>query len=1149
MTNPNSNSHVIQSKGVKAMLIDESFETSVPPTSWTLASPDGGTGWNQQTDGTTPIPGWTGGTVTTPDGGGNAIAYCTWSTGGASSNDQWLISPQITVASGDMLVFETINFYAQYVDVMEVKLSTTDAATASFTIDLGTITWDGSGSGAGEWTEYSYDLSAYDGQSVYIAFREVIADNQVDGAAIGLDLVKVGSPAALDAGIVDIDLPPIFGTGLVDIMGTVQNFGTDNLVSFDVVYTIDGTDVSAVYSVNSIDIAYGETSTFTHDVQYDFTTAATYNVEVEISNINGGTDENLENNVLAIDVEAAEGVVPRRVLHEVLTSSSCAPCAATNPVIDGVVFNSANVPNSTVVKYQVSWPGDGDPYQTPMAADRVTYYGTEAVPDFWVDGNNDSGSSYTQAAFDNYFAIPSFFEIEGEHSIVGDQVDVDVTITPNADFSGVCQVVVIEKVTTENVSSNGETEFHNVAMAMLPTTAGTTVDLTAGTPYTFSVSKDMSDTFVEEMFDLEVVLFLQVPDTKEVMQSNYSVLNNPGSDLVVTDVEVVSDVVDCVYSDASEILVTLFNFGSDDITEFDVSYTVDGGDPVSETVTYTILAGEIYTYPFPTTVNLSSLGIHEIVVNASFAADIYTENNTATATAISADDLITVNIIFDDYPGETSWDLVDQSTGTVIAEGSGYSDETTLTQEICALSDACYTFTIYDAYSDGMCCSYGDGSYSVERGGVEVASGGSFADFESTDISISIDIELDDISICPGEAIIFQIPGMGVYDTDPGTMDNTTPGTTTVNYVIDEAGVCEVSESFDVIVLSDVLDIIDDDITICAGEEITFSVGDGVYDPASVDNMIVATTSVSYILNGGTACELTTTFDVIVKNNDIDIVLEDIYVCPGETIEYVIGGTGVFDVDASTIDNSTPATTTVIYTVAEGAMQCEVSETFDVIVVVATMDIAPEDITVCEGEEITFLIGTGVFDPASVANDVVGVTTVTYTVNEGMTCESSETFDVTVNEMPEAIIVLGSGYELSTTSDDAIQWYLDAVEIEDVTGQTYVCAVDGEYYAVMSNEFCTNQSNTITVTGTYAELIKNESINVFPNPANNKLFIEFENFSELSVIVMDCTGKVVISKEIISGEFVDVSDLATGVYFVNVKNSNNVGGMYKIVIE
>jgi len=43
------------------------------------------------------------------------------------------------------------------------------------------------------------------------------------------------------------------------------------------------------------------------------------------------------------------------------------------------------------------------------------------------------------------------------------------------------------------------------------------------------------------------------------------------------------------------------------------------------------------------------------------------------------------------------------------------------------LSAACYTFTISDAYGDGICCTYGSGSYTLkDAAGTTLASGGTF---------------------------------------------------------------------------------------------------------------------------------------------------------------------------------------------------------------------------------------------------------------------------------------------------------------------------------------------------------------------------------------------------------------------------------------
>ncbi len=173
------------------IVLDESFEgATFPPTGWVKASPDGGTGWNRQTAGTTPIPGWNGGTVTTPTGGGTAVAYCTWNTGGATSNDQWLITPQIaSVQTDDSLSFWMRKF-GSYVDHLDIKISTTTATVAAMTVNVATVNFAVADSG---WIQYKYKIGNLVpvGSNIYIGFREYVADNVNDGASFSLDLVQV----------------------------------------------------------------------------------------------------------------------------------------------------------------------------------------------------------------------------------------------------------------------------------------------------------------------------------------------------------------------------------------------------------------------------------------------------------------------------------------------------------------------------------------------------------------------------------------------------------------------------------------------------------------------------------------------------------------------------------------------------------------------------------------------------------------------------------------------------------------------------------------------------------------------------------------------------------------------------------------------
>ncbi len=93
----------------------------------------------------------------------------------------------------------------------------------------------------------------------------------------------------------------------------------------------------------------------------------------------------------------------------------------------------------------------------------------------------------------------------------------------------------------------------------------------------------------------------------------------------------------------------------------------------------------------------------------------------------------TLSITMDNYPEDVSWQVVD-SNGAIIASGSNYSNAT-VTETFCLDPGACYNFTISDAYSDGICCYSGNGSYTVTNAsGATVAAGGEYTDSETTQI-------------------------------------------------------------------------------------------------------------------------------------------------------------------------------------------------------------------------------------------------------------------------------------------------------------------------------------------------------------------------------------------------------------------------------
>lgn len=98
---------------------------------------------------------------------------------------------------------------------------------------------------------------------------------------------------------------------------------------------------------------------------------------------------------------------------------------------------------------------------------------------------------------------------------------------------------------------------------------------------------------------------------------------------------------------------------------------------------------------------------------------------------------LSLSINFDNYPQETTWQILDED-GAQVAAGGPYGsqpDGSTISLEIC-LPDGCYTFEILDSANDGLCCQFGEGSYTLNGPDGTIASGADFGSSESTDFCV-----------------------------------------------------------------------------------------------------------------------------------------------------------------------------------------------------------------------------------------------------------------------------------------------------------------------------------------------------------------------------------------------------------------------------
>ncbi|HBF89167.1 MAG TPA: hypothetical protein DDX39_11045 [Bacteroidales bacterium] len=151
-------------------------------------------------------------------------------------------------------------------------------------------------------------------------------------------------------------------------------------------------------------------------------------------------------------------------------------------------------------------------------------------------------------------------------------------------------------------------------------------------------------------------------------------------------------------------------FATQAIGAASISWSFPGGTPSTSTD-----PSPVVTYP--------SIGLYNVSLTATNAAGADMETKVSYIKVTICQD-VQLDIVCDQYATETTWELLD-ATSTVISSGGPYTTANETDQVNWCLDEQCYTFNIYDSYGDGMCCTYGNGSYTITNNATstEIATG------------------------------------------------------------------------------------------------------------------------------------------------------------------------------------------------------------------------------------------------------------------------------------------------------------------------------------------------------------------------------------------------------------------------------------------
>ena len=222
----------------------------------------------------------------------------------------------------------------------------------------------------------------------------------------------------------------------------------------------------------------------------------------------------------------------------------------------------------------------------------------------------------------------------------------------------------------------------------------------------------------------------------------------------------------CALTAAEQIKVKILNNGGAAISNFEVSYSVNGGAPVTETVTETINPAQTYEYTFAEPADLSAVGSYTITANVVYITDDENaSNDTASMNITNGDGTIRIHAFTDSGSGQ-SWTVTNTETDEVVAESaSAWRWNIEVNDYACVDASQCYRIAVNDA--NGMS---GDETFvEILYNGTRVAGsteGGSF-----TGPSLVAERFAPQCQSAENDIITFSVPDMLSVNID--TVDHT----------------------------------------------------------------------------------------------------------------------------------------------------------------------------------------------------------------------------------------------------------------------------------------------------------------------------------------------------------------------------------------
>lgn len=159
-------------------------------------------------------------------------------------------------------------------------------------------------------------------------------------------------------------------------------------------------------------------------------------------------------------------------------------------------------------------------------------------------------------------------------------------------------------------------------------------------------------------------------------------------------------------------------------------------------------------------------------------------------------------------------------------------------------------------------------------------------------------------------------------------------------------------------------------------------------------------------------------------------------------------------------------------------------------------------------------------------------------------------FTIEVTDLAKPGILASANVLESSIDGDSYQWYLNGEVLSGETSKVVVANQSGDYSVEVTKGSCSTLSDAFT----FNEEVLNANkallaaLNLYPNPVEDKMFIELNDIYSVNVTIFTLSGKFIDSFEISSNKSeIDMSKFSKGTYLIQFESEK--GSVTKRIIK